>query len=186
MVTLPNIGLFDVGLSLFYLAIIYFFAARYQKSKIKSNPEYRYFLFGLSTKVVGSIAFVIISLYYYQKGDTFLYFQIGEDLRNHLFINLKETLSTFFTSYSGLGGLEFNPLEKYNYYYERTSNWDFGRLVFIFNFMSFGSYLVSSILMAVVSFLGLWMGYRTMNKMYKSASKLMFIPFFLIPTAIIW
>jgi hypothetical protein len=186
MVTLPNIGLFDLGLSLIYLAIIYFFAARYQKSKIKSNPEYRYFLFGLSTKIVGSIAFGIISLYYYQKGDTFLYFQIAEDLRTHLFIDFKETLSTFFTSYSGIGRLEFNPLEKYNYYYERTSNWDFGRLIFLFNLISFGSYLVSSILMGVVSFLGLWLGYKTMCSLYQSAANLFFIPFFLIPTALIW
>lgn len=186
MVTLPNIGLFDVGLSLIYLTIIYFFAARYQKSKIKSNPEYRYFLFGLSAKIVGSIAFVIISLYYYQKGDTFLYFQIAEDLRTHLFIDFKETLATFFTSYSGLGSLDFNPLEQYNYYYERTSNWDFGRLVFLFNLISFGSYLASSILMGVISFLGLWLGYITMCRLYQSASKLLFIPFFLIPTALIW
>lgn len=67
MVVIPNIGLFDLGLGLIYLFLIYFFAFRYQQKKILINPEYRYFLFGLSTKIVGSIAFVLISLYYYQK-----------------------------------------------------------------------------------------------------------------------
>ena len=178
MVLLPNIGLFDIGLSLVYLVIIYFFAFLYQQKKKETNPEYKYFLIGLSAKVVGSISFVLISLYYYQKGDTFLYFQIAEDLRTHLFIDFKKTIGTFLTSYANLDSVNFNPLEKYNYYYERTSNWDFGRLVFLFNLISFGSYLVCSILMAVVSFLGLWLGYKTMCRLYKKATKLFMIPFF--------
>ena len=186
IIEIPNLGLFDIGLCFVYLFIIFYLAAQYQKNKIKSNSEYRFFLFGLITKISGSIAFVIISLYYYQNGDTFLYFQIAEDLRMNLFLNFRETLSTVFTSYAELGSHDFNPIEKYNYYYERTSNWDFGRLVFIFNLISFGSYLVSSILMGVVSFLGLWLGYKTLCRLDLQISKLMFAPFFLIPTALIW
>ena len=186
MVTLPNIGLFDVGLSLVYLVIIYFFAVRCQKNKIEDNPEFRYFLFGLSTKIIGSITFVIVSMYYYQKGDTFLYFQIAEDLRSHLFENFEETISLIFTPYHDLTTFEYNPLEQYNYYYERSSTWFFSRIVFIFNVLSFGSYLVSSILFGVTSFIGLWLGYRTMCKLYLQATKMMIIPFFLIPTALIW
>ena len=56
----------------------------------------------------------------------------------------------------------------------------------IFNLISFGSYLVSSILMAIVSFLGLWMGFRALCSLYQKTFKLMFIPFFLIPSALIW
>lgn len=186
MVSIPNITLFDLGLGLLYLFIIYFFAFRYQQKKKNNNPEYNYYLVGLTAKIIGSLGFVIISIYYYQEGDTFLYFQIAEDLRTHLFIDFRGTLDLLFTPYSELINVDYNPLEKYNYYYERSTNWAFGRIVFFFNLISFGSYLVSSILMSTVSFLGLWLGYRAMCSLYHKTSKLMFIPFFLIPTALIW
>jgi hypothetical protein len=186
MITIPNIALFDICLGLFYLIIIYFFAFRYQKKKVEDYPEYRYYLIGLTTKITGALAFVIISIYYYKKGDTFLYFQIAEDLRSHLFVDTSETIKLLFTPYSKLTDANFNPLERYNYYYERSTNWMFGRIVFFFNLISFGSYFVCSILMSVVSFLGLWLGYKSMSKLYPKVINLMLIPFFLVPTALIW
>ena len=186
MVTLPNIGLFDVCLGIVYLFIIYFCAYHYQQKKINTNPEYHYFLVGLTAKLIGSIAFVFISIYYYKKGDTFLYFQIAEDLRNYLQSSPKETLKLIITPYHELSEAVYNPLEKYNYYYERTTTWSFSKIVFFFNLISFGSYLVSSILFALLSYVGLWLGYSTLCKIYTHSTKLMLIPFFMIPTAIIW
>jgi len=186
MVTLPNIGLFDFYLGFLYLSLIYLLAYFYQKKKRINNPEYRYFLFGLSTKIIGAIAFVIISIYYYKKGDTFLYFQIAEELRRNLFTNFSETLNLISSNYSDLAQLDYHPLQKYNYYYERSSTWFFTKIVFFFNLISFGSYLVSSILFSVISFSGIWICYIGLSRLYSQASKLMLIPFFLIPTALIW
>jgi hypothetical protein len=186
MVAIPNIVLFDLGLGIFYLIIVFYFAYLYQQQKIVSYPEYRYFLIGLTAKIIGAFAFVVISIYYYKEGDTFLYFQVAEDLRVNLFVNYSETFQTLFTPYSDLVNVAFNPLEKYNYYYERETNWIFGRVVFFFNLLSFGSYFVTSILISTVSFLGLWLGYRSMCRLYLSVSKLLLIPFFLVPTALIW
>ena len=74
MVTLPNIGLFDLGLGVTYLFLIYFFAFRFQRSKVEMNKNYRFFLIGLSSKIIGSLCFIGISLFYYEKGDTFFVF----------------------------------------------------------------------------------------------------------------
>ena len=185
MNSIPNIALFDLGLALLYLFIIYLLIWYWQKKK-NSKVEYRLLLVGLTAKVLGSFVFVIISIYYYQAGDTFLYFQIAEDLRRNLFLNYSETIETLFTSYHDLVNVSFNPLDKYNYYYERETNWVFGRIVFFFNMISFGSYLVSSILMSVTSFIGLWLGFRSICRLYPRVSIRMMIPFFLIPTALIW
>jgi len=186
MVTLPNIGLFDLCLGAVYLFLIYFFAYRYQQRNINKNPECRYFLVGLTAKIIGSISFILISVYYYKKGDTFLYFQIAEDLRNYLQTNPIETLNLLFTPYHELNEVIYNPLEKYNYHYERTTTWSFSKIVFLFNLASFGSYLVSSLLLSFVSFIGLWLGYNTLCKIYSHSTKLLLIPFFLVPTALIW
>ena len=40
--------------------------------------------------------------------------------------------------------------------------------------------------MGVTSFIGLWLGYRTIYKLYPKMKLMLFIPYFLIPTAIIW
>ncbi|MCO6501330.1 MAG: hypothetical protein J5I47_13275 [Vicingus serpentipes] len=186
MVALPNIGLFDLCLGVVYLFLIYFFAYRFQRHKINENPEYRYLLVGLTAKIIGGIAFVLLSVYYYKKGDTFLYFQIAEDLRSFMKTNTIETFKLISTPYQELNEAIYNPLEKYNYYYERTTTWSFSKIVFFFNLIGFGSYLVSSLLFSFTSFLGLWLGYNTLCKVYTKSSKLMLIPFFLIPTALIW
>ena len=182
----PNIGLFDIFLGAFYLLIIYFLVFRFQ-AKIKlPNISFSYFIGALSIKIIAAITFVLLSLFYYKSGDTFLYFEIAEELRQHLFINTSETLSLIFTPYSGLEKLNYHPLQVYNYQFERSTTWAFSRIVFFFNLASFGSYLVSSILMSLISFLGLWMGYNSLSKLYPSSEKLLLIPFFGIPTALIW
>jgi len=186
LVSLPNIGLFDICLGAVYLFLIYFFAYRFQQYKINKNPEYHYFLVGLTAKIIGGVVFILISVYYYKKGDTFLYFQIAEELRVHLFSNFSETLNLIITPYHDLKLLNYHPLQQYNYYYERTTTWSFSKIVFFFNFISFGSYLVTSLLFSVISFLGLWMGYSTICKIYTKSLRLMVIPFFLIPTTLIW
>lgn len=186
MVTLPNIGLFDICLGISYLIIIYFLVHRFQRKVITKNPEYRYLLPALSAKILGAIVFVLISIFYYKSGDTFLYFEIGEELRNHLFNNPSETLTLLITPYSELKTLDYHPLQVYNYQLERSTTWFFSRIVFFFNLISFGSYLVSSLLMATISFLGLWLGYSALSQKYSKVSKWMLIPFFFIPTASIW
>lgn len=185
MITLPNIGLFDICLACIYIFIIYFFAFRYQQKKIKTNPEFRYFLVGLTAKIIGSISFVLISIYYYQGGDAFRFFKIAENIRTHLFTDFSETLKLLITPFSDLSSFNYDPIQG-NYYYERNTTWFFARLIFIFNMLSFGSYLVSSILLSVVSFIGLWLGYSTLCRLYPRARTMLLIPFFLIPTAAIW
>ena len=74
---LPNIGLFDVVLGFMFLILIYFFAFLYKSYKIESNPEYRYFLAGLTAKLIGGIGFALFSIYYYKGGDTFVFFNAG-------------------------------------------------------------------------------------------------------------
>ena len=183
---IPNIGLFDIFLGVFYLLIIYFLVFRFQ-SKIKlPNLSFNYFIGALSIKIIASVTFVLLSIFYYQSGDTFLYFEIAEELREHLFLNLPETTNLLITPYSGLEKLDYHPLQVYNYQVERSTTWAFSKIVFFFNLISFGSYLVSSILMGLASFLGLWLGYHSLAKLYSLSKKLLLIPFFGIPTALIW
>ena len=115
-----------------------------------------------------------------------MYFQITQDIQEYLFSNPTEGLQLIFSPYSKLASLSYNPLEVYDYNYERGSTWNFSRLLLIFNLLGGGSYLVTSILLSVTSFFGLWLGFISLTKLYKGVSKYMLVPFFLIPTAVIW
>jgi hypothetical protein len=186
MVIVPNIGMFDICLGLIYLIVIYFVAYRYQQRKIKSHPEYRYFLWGISAKVLGGISFALTYIYFYKGGDTFLYFKIAENIREHFSVNVIESFNLLITSFQDLDALDYNPFGKGNHYYERNTTWIFARFLFIVNVLSFGSYLVSSIMLSIISFIGLWLGFIAISRLYPIARKMMFIPFFLIPTAMFW
>lgn len=182
---IPNIGLFDVLIGGFFLLIIYFFVLRWI-NKNESSEQTKYFLLAISLKIIGGLVFSWLSIYYYKKGDTFLYYEIAENLRTNFFENFSETLSTLFTSYENLEFQSYNPLKDYNYNYERITTWNFSRIIFLLNLLSFGSYIGTTILISVISFIGLWLGYTGLSNLYPSLSKYFLIPFFLIPSALIW
>ncbi|MDF1672261.1 MAG: hypothetical protein P1U41_02070 [Vicingaceae bacterium] len=183
---IPKTEWFDILVSLFYLAVIYFIAFKVYKSKVQNNQSYQYFILSLSLKLVGGLVFFLISIYYYQRGDTFLYFEIAENLRGNLFEDFNNTISTFFSSYSELKNSGYNPLEQYGFYYERPTTWFFSRIVFLFNILGMGSYLATTILFSSISFIGLWLAYISITKIYPIVQKYLLVPFFLIPTALIW
>lgn len=186
MELLPNIGLFDICLSSLYGIIIFFIGYSIQLKKIKTNPAYKYFIYGVSFKIVGSVTFAIISIYYYQGGDTFRYFGIAENLRALLFVDFKAWSNLMVTSFNAIPEMEYNSLGFTSRVYERGTTWFFARVLVVFNCFSFGSYLVASILMSVISFIGIWLGYISFVRIYPLLKRALFIPFFLIPTALFW
>ncbi len=183
---IPQTEWFDIFVSLFYVAVIYFIAFKVYKNKVQNNQSYQYFIPALTIKLAGGLAFFLISTYYYQGGDTFLYFEIAENLRENLAQDFSNTISTFFSSYSELKNCAYNPLEQYGFYYERPTTWFFSKIVFLFNILGMGSYIATTLLFSVVSFIGLWLGYICFVKLYPTAKKYLVIPFFLVPTALIW
>jgi len=182
----PNIGLFDIYLSSFFVLIAYFICFRIQRQKIGANKAYSYFLFGLSAKIVGAVVFALVSIYYYKGGDTFRYFQVAENLRYLFYASFDDGIDLFFTSFNAISDADYFELGFPNRYYEKSSTWFFSRIVFVFNTITFGSYLASSILISVVSFIGLWLGYSAFIQIYSGNIGLLFIPFFLVPTALFW
>ena len=175
---IPNITLFDLSVGLIYLFIIYFFAIKLKRKMIKNQNSYQLFLLALTLKIIGGISFAIISVFYYQQGDTFLYFQLTESINNHLLVDFKEAIDTLFTSYSNLQSCSFNPIEPYNYYYARPTTWNFSRFLLVFNVLGFGSYWLTTIIISVFSFVCLWLAYLSFTKLYPNLYKMFFIPFF--------
>lgn len=63
-----KLGLYDTLVSLLYFGLVYILAFHYKRKKIKTNPVYKYFILGLTSKVFGGLAFGFLIVYYYGGG----------------------------------------------------------------------------------------------------------------------
>ncbi len=183
---IPKIGLFDVTLGVLYLFIIYFCAFLYRDKKIKTNPEYKYFIIGLTAKLFGCIGFVLFSVYYYKGGDTFVFFNAGKGLSHYIFTDFGSAMDVMIASAENLNLYQHNFAPAYNYILKSDDVLSIVKITSVINIFSFNSYLIASIFFAIFSFFGLWFGYSNMCKLYPKCSKYMLVAFLLIPTALLW
>lgn len=179
---IPELGLYDFVLAFFYLIIIYVFALFYIRVKKPKNPEYKYFLWALSTKLFGGIFFALFSIYYYKGGDSIFYFIASIGRVDRVLYGSIDNIKMLFASGQLLDELNYG----YNYIYDTTDGFTMAVNTILVSILGMGNYLLTSILFAFISFLGLWFGYSNMTKIYPNASKPMLIGFFFIPTAILW
>ncbi len=183
---IPNIGLFDITLGFIYLFAIYFIAIVYKNKKIKTHPEYKYFLSALTAKLLGGIGFAVFSIYYYKGGDTFVFFNAAEGLRHYFFNDFRNAIDVYFSSVDSLNLSKHNFAPAYNYILNASDVFSIVKMTTLVNFFSFGSYLISSIFFGLFSFLGLWLAYSNLCRLYLKSAKYMLIAFFFIPTALLW
>ncbi|MGB0886736.1 MAG: hypothetical protein ACPGSL_01325 [Vicingaceae bacterium] len=183
---IPVIGFFDLTLATLYLLLIYVGAVVYRNKKIKTNPEYKYFIGALTAKLIGGVGFAVFSIYYYKGGDTFVFFNAADGLSNYLFTDFGKAIDVYM-----LAAENFNPAihvfaPSYNYILNSVDVLAIVKITSLVNLFGWGSYLVTSILFACLSFLGLWFGYVSFCRLYIKLKKQLLFPFFLVPSAILW
>ncbi|MBI2281343.1 MAG: hypothetical protein HYU68_11745 [Bacteroidetes bacterium] len=179
---IPQLGLYDFVLAFLYLFVIYVFALFYVRVKKQENPEYKYFLWALSTKLFGGIFFALFSIYYYKGGDSIFYFLASIGRVDRVLYGSLDNIKILFTPGQILDELSYG----YNYIFDTSDGFTMAVNTILMVILGMGNYLLTSILFAFVSFFGLWFGYSNMTKIYPYASKSMLIGFFFIPTAILW
>ena len=181
-----NLGVYDICLAILFFAVIYIFAFHYKKIKIAKNPEYKYFILGLTAKVVGGFMFALLTVYYYKGGDSLSYFKGADDISKILINNPLRGIELFFTNYSNLN-LSGDNLSDFTVDFINGKDvWLLVKLTAIINVLSLYSYGSTTILFSAISFVGLWMAYSNLCKIYPNYSKHLLISFFMIPSIIFW
>lgn len=177
---IEGLYLFDYTFATLYIFVIYAFALMYRNKKIKLQPEYRFFIPALSAKLFGGLFFCLFSFYYYKGGDTFYYYIAAEGWVNHIIEDPILNIENLFAGKNRFISFEHN--------YIFNSNDIFAMVLNVIPFVLLGlkSYLITSILFALVSFIGLWQAYSTLCKLYPGAAKYLLIGFFFIPSALLW
>jgi hypothetical protein len=181
------ISLFDVILVPFYLIIIYLFAYKKKTKHITSNSYYKYYVRGLTVKIIGGLGLCVIYLFYYKGGDTVNYFDsdismlklLGKNPIAFFDIIIKGNKTyeqySFFDSHTGW------PL-----YWRDYNSFFLIRLTSLLVLFSFKSYLVTTILLAWISYSGIWRLYTVFCSEFPAISNNLAIAFLMIPSVAFW
>ena len=172
----------------FYLFAIIFMASLYQRRKLKENSIYQYYLQGLFIKLFGGIGFALVYYFYYKSGDTFSYYESALTMKNLFFHSIPDWANNQFHKASYENYALFNTKTGYplRYMYYDSQTFTVIKLVTPLMFVTFGGYLLSSVIIAWLSYAGLWRLLLVFSAYYPHLKKQFFIAIICFPSVIFW
>ncbi|MDQ3100885.1 MAG: hypothetical protein M3R08_05835, partial [Bacteroidota bacterium] len=134
------------------------------------------------------VAFSLIYFYYYKGGDTIAYFYSAVAMRNLALLDPLAYLTALFGDNAledwGVYTQETGKPYQYVYFDDRT--FIVIRLVSFLAIATFNSYLITTLLIASFSYLGVWACFRTMVSYFPQITGKIAISFLFIPSLLFW
>lgn len=176
----------DALLAPIFIFFILFISRLIQRRNIEKYPEYKYYLPGLMLKLVGGMGVCFIYTYYYVGGDTIAYFHDCVVMSNLLFESPQYFAQLFFNG----GGVQNNYMFSSSTGYPILiyDNYAFFvvRFTCLLSVIGFKSFFVTTILLAWISFGGLWRLYRLFVSEFPHLQQKLALGFFFIPSLFFW
>jgi hypothetical protein len=185
---LENFSLGELLAFPIYFIFAYFFAYIYKELRVKSEPQYRNFITGLSVKIGGAFGFCFVYIFIYSGGDTIAYFESARSMAN-LFT---EDAGDYFRVIGSQPNMEnFNLFSEYTgypwayMYFDPKTNF-LVKLISPIVLLCFNSYLLSTVIFSIFSFIGIWKAYSIFVYYYPQYYKALFWCFVVLPTSVFW
>ena len=183
-----DIEYWEYSLMCFYLFGLYLYFARRKNQRIKTQPEYKYFLWGLYAKILGGIFFSLIYFYYYKGGDTISYFYSALPLSKLSRVDLMGFFSVLFGD-NNVENRQWFTMETgwpYDYIYSDDRTFMVIRLITPVIMLSFESYLITTVMIASLSYIGIWRCYQTFVRYFPDLKGQLAMAFLFMPSCIFW
>ena len=183
---ISSVDLFLFPVYLLGILIIAFWIKNRNKDRFY---EYKYFVPALLFKIVGTIIFCLVYIYYYEGGDTISYFFGSRALSNLLVQDFNKGYEILFNTDSPLNHINsFNYATGYppTYMFNGAETFNVCRYSVVFTFIGSRSFLITSILIASFSFVGVWKFYRLLNYLYPDYSKQFAFLILFLPSLAFW
>jgi hypothetical protein len=180
-----TINIFDIIAAIILIAIIILVSNFYKNSKLEKHPEYKYFTWGVITKIIGAVALVFVYVFYYGGGDTQNYFIGAKVLTNTLFTEPINFFRLLFVDNNEIP-TDLIHITKQISYSRATEEWFMVRITSVINIFGFNRYLLSSILISLIAFWGAWNMFKSFIIFFPKHHKAAFISIFLLPSVIFW
>lgn len=170
------------GIWLIYFVLFTLVIFIYKNTK---GNTHQYMIRGYLIKVLGGIAFASIYLFYYGYGDTFLY-QRGANVMSDLMLsNPGDYFRLLWSNTSNLPK-DLVMLTSQIQYSRGAEEWFMVKLLSPISLISFGSYIVMTFFMSLISFFGAWKIYKVFADVLPTKKKYAFWAVFLVPSVVFW
>lgn len=175
-------------LAVFYVLLILVIAYAVKGRKIEDQPIYRYYVRALMLKIGGGVALCTIYMYYYHGGDTTSYYETSLAISNLFSKDVISAIRILFGENSETNFVLFNQSTGYplRYIYFDDQAYAVVRLTTPLLLLSLKSYLIENILVAWISFFGLWRLYQLFCHYYPSLYKPLAWGILFFPSVIFW
>ena len=180
-------SLLDIPLFLFYMLLIFLIAWNHQNKRATTNPTYRYFMSGMAAHIVGAASFCLIYTFYYSGGDTLNYHDSSQAMINLFFTDPGSFWGAWLFENTPERHAAFNEVTGYPQYWDDDTNaFNVVRLIIPLELISFRSYLITSMLLSVITYLGSWRLYQMFYGLYPSLYKGFGIVILFAPSVLFW
>jgi hypothetical protein len=179
-------GFVDLLITPLALFIIYAFARQIKNKNIAEHPEYKYFIPGLTVKLLGAVSLCIIYGLYYGGGDTINYYYDSVVMVKLLAKNPAGFYEVIIHGSSDRNYLYFDGDTGWPHYFRDKPTFMVVRIVCTIVLFAFKSIIASNIYVATLSFWGVWKLYKVFISEFPTLSKEMAIAVLFIPSVFFW
>ncbi len=175
---------FDYPLFILFFAVAFFIGKLYSKRFVEKDLQ-SYFLWGLSLKMLSSLAYIYLYVFYYGYGDTINFYRFGQHYKNLL----RDIENLSFSQWFFMDNNTFIYLTQHNIrigYGWAESSFFMNKLSGILSFFTFDSFLINTTIFSVVAFTGVWALYITLIKLYPKIKRDLAIAILFFPSVVFW
>lgn len=181
-----NLSILDYALLPFYIGIVYMMAYRTRNRKYgPKHPWRKYYIPGLTVKIVGAIFIGLIYGYYYKGGDTYFYFYHGQVINSALNESFEKWINLLFHIPTSNDGNYYDYISRMDWYNDPAS-YTVASITAFVSLFCLNTYLPTAVLFAYISFSGIWALFRTFAGLYPHLLKPVAIAILFIPSVFVW
>jgi hypothetical protein len=178
--------IWDIVLAPIFLGILIFIAKRHREKKYPvGHPLRKYYLPGLYAKFGGAVFIALIYQYYYGNGDTFFYFTDAQIINSSLNSSPTTWLKLIIGISPDLDPKLFPYVSQMNFYNNAPSH-AVSSITAILGLFNGTSYIPIALLLAFISYTGIWSLYKTFAGIYPKLVRNLAIAFLFVPSVFVW
>lgn len=183
-----DIQAWEYALIPLYLLVIFLITSSIKNRRIKKNPEYRYYLWGLYAKIIGGLMFALIYVFYYGSGDTISYYESGRAMANMLEKDPGTFLKIWLLPASPelFAHFGWDTGWLVGWFYEDPRALMVVRLITPLVIIGFKSYFLTTILVSWVTYEGLWRLYLMFVRYYPQLMGPLATAVLFMPSTVFW
>lgn len=175
-------------MSIVYVMVAFLYFSRQKNLRLRKEPEYKHFLWGLYAKIGGGLAFSLIYFYYYKGGDTIAYFYSAVAMTQLATADFFAFLQVLFGPNDAAHLNLFTAIgtQPFGYVFNDSRTFMVVRVISPLVLITFRSYVLTALLLASICYIGVWRCYQTFVGYFPSLMNKLAIGFLYLPSVAFW